>query len=90
MDNKKLSRRDFLRMSTLTAAGAALAGCATPTPEVIKEVVKETVEVPVAQTVEVEVKETVEVEKIVEVTAEVPEAEPVELRIAWWGFKTIN
>jgi arabinosaccharide transport system substrate-binding protein len=32
--NKKLSRRDFLRMSALTAAGAALAGCgpaATPT-----------------------------------------------------------
>jgi putative aldouronate transport system substrate-binding protein len=29
---KKLSRRDFLRMSALTAAGAALAGCACPPP----------------------------------------------------------
>jgi len=28
--NEKLSRRDFLRMSALTAAGAALAGCAQP------------------------------------------------------------
>jgi len=29
---KKLSRRDFLRMSALTGAGIALAGCAVPTP----------------------------------------------------------
>ena len=33
MDSKKLSRRDFLRMSALTAAGMTLAGCARPTPE---------------------------------------------------------
>ena len=33
MDSKKLSRRDFLRMSALTAAGVTLAGCARPTPE---------------------------------------------------------
>ena len=36
MDKKRLTRRDFLRMSALTAAGMALAGCkATPkeTPE---------------------------------------------------------
>ncbi len=35
MDTKKLSRRDFLRLSALTAAGAALAACApaaTPAP----------------------------------------------------------
>jgi multiple sugar transport system substrate-binding protein len=66
-------------MSALGAAGAALAGCTTPTPAVIRE----TVEVPVEQTVEVPVRQTVEVP--VEVTAEVPEVEPVELRIAWWG-----
>ena len=79
MSNKRLSRRDFLRMSALGAAGAALAGCTTPTPEVIREMV----EVPVEQTVEVPVRQTVEVP--VEVTGEVPPVEPVELRIAWWG-----
>jgi multiple sugar transport system substrate-binding protein len=33
MESKKFSRRDFLRVSTLTTAGAILAGCARPTPE---------------------------------------------------------
>jgi multiple sugar transport system substrate-binding protein len=36
MEKKRLSRRDFLRMSAITAAGAALASCAprvTPEPE---------------------------------------------------------
>jgi multiple sugar transport system substrate-binding protein len=33
MNGKTLSRRDFLRMSALTAAGAALTACARPTPE---------------------------------------------------------
>ena len=33
MDSKTLSRRDFLRVSALTAAGAALAACAPPAPE---------------------------------------------------------
>ena len=33
MRSKRLSRRDFLRMSALTAAGAALAGCAPPAPK---------------------------------------------------------
>jgi multiple sugar transport system substrate-binding protein len=43
MDTKKLSRRDFLRMSTLVAAGAALASCGpTPTPEVVHEEVEVT------------------------------------------------
>lgn len=73
---QKLSRRDFLRVSALTAAGAVLAGCATPTPEVVTvketQIVKETVEVPV--------KETVEVEKPVEVAGGF-----VDLRFAWWG-----
>jgi ABC-type glycerol-3-phosphate transport system substrate-binding protein len=32
MEQKKLSRRDFLRLSAMTAAGAALAACAGPTP----------------------------------------------------------
>jgi anaerobic selenocysteine-containing dehydrogenase len=56
MTSKKLSRRDFLRASAVTAAGAALAACQ---PQVVKEtvevekVVEKEVEVPVAQTVEV-------------------------------------
>ena len=38
MQSKKFSRRDFLRLSALSAAGAALAGCC-PAPEpTIKEV----------------------------------------------------
>jgi len=54
MTERRLSRRDFLRMGAFAIAGATLAGCATPTPEVVKEVVKETVEVPVEKTVVVE------------------------------------
>ena len=39
----KVSRRDFLRLSALAAAGAAIAGCGpTPTPEVIREQVEVT------------------------------------------------
>jgi len=34
MDQRKLSRRDFLRVSALTAAGAALAACAPAAPPV--------------------------------------------------------
>jgi multiple sugar transport system substrate-binding protein len=81
MSNKKLSRRDFLRMSALTAAGAALAGCTTPTPETVT--VKETVVV--KEEVEVPVEQTVVVKEEVEVTAVPPVVEPVEMRIAWWG-----
>ncbi len=71
MDGKSLraprSRREFLRWAGLATGAAALAACATPTPQVIKEtvVVKETV--PVKETVVVEkekvVQQTVVVEK---------------------------
>jgi peptide/nickel transport system substrate-binding protein len=53
MSSKRISRREFLRLSALTAAGAALAGCCPPptpsTPEVqlATVVVKEKEEVPV-------------------------------------------
>ena len=77
---KKLTRRDFLRLSAMTAAGAVAAACAQPTPmviekEVIREVpvekpvvIKEEVikEVPVEKVVEKEVVKEVQVEKIVE------------------------
>ena len=62
MAGNRLSRRDFLRMSALTAAGAALASCA---PQVIKETVEVVKEVEVETTVEVEVEKTVVVEATV-------------------------
>lgn len=85
---KNLNRRDFLRMSALTAAGAALAGCgATPTPEVVEKEVVKTVEVEktveVIKEVEVPVEETV----IVEVTAEPPPT-PVPVTIKYWRHFT--
>ena len=56
MTGKKFSRRDFLHMSALTAAGAVLAGCGpTPTPERVE--VEVTKEVPVEQTVVVQATE---------------------------------
>jgi multiple sugar transport system substrate-binding protein len=53
MQTKKLSRRDFLRLSALTAAGAALAGCACE-PQVIEKEVKVTELVTEKEEVEVE------------------------------------
>ena len=35
MRERKLSRRDFLRLSTMTAASTVLAGCVTTIPPVI-------------------------------------------------------
>lgn len=66
--DKALSRRRFLRLAALGAGGATLAACgATPTPEVVKEVVTEVVEV------------TKEVEKVV--TATPAPVEPIEIVI---------
>ncbi len=39
MSAKRFTRRDFLRYATLTTGAAALAACATPTPQIIKETV---------------------------------------------------
>ncbi len=69
MSQKNLSRRDFLRLGALTAAGAALAGC--------KQVVRETVEV--------EVTRAVEVEKTVVVGATAAPEEVVEITFMGWG-----
>jgi multiple sugar transport system substrate-binding protein/raffinose/stachyose/melibiose transport system substrate-binding protein len=57
MSSKKLSRRDFLRLGALTAAGAALAGCCPSVEPTTEEVV-------VTQIVEIE-GEQVEVTKVV-------------------------
>ena len=67
MDQKSLSRRDFLRLAGLGAVGATLAGCAQPTPE--KIVVTQIVE---GEVKEVEVTRQVEVTREVKVTAEAP------------------
>ena len=71
MSESDLSRRDFMRIGALGAAGAVVAACQ---PEVIRETVKETVEVAVQQTVEVEVP----VEQIVEVEVPVEQTVVVE------------
>ena len=77
-ESKRLSRRDFLRLSSLAAAGAALAACA---PEVIeKEVaVKETVVVKEEVEVEVPVEQTVVVKEEVEVPTG-----PTNIRFSVW------
>lgn len=68
-----LSRRRFLKLSAVTAVGAALSACAQPTPQVVKEtvVVEKPVEKVVKETVLVKetvaVKQTVVVEKTVQV-----------------------
>ena len=57
MDLKKHTRRDFIRLTGLTAAGVAVAACTQP--EVVEKIVKETVVVEQ----EVEKQVTVVVEK---------------------------
>jgi len=77
---EKLTRRDFLRLSAVTVAGAAAAACAAPTPVVVEKekvvtkvvekevpvekIVKETVPVKETKVIEKVVKETVPVEKV--------------------------
>lgn len=69
MNNKGLSRRDFLNLTTGAAAGTLLAACSAATPEVV--------EVEKVVTVEVEK----EVEKVVTATA-APQREPA--TVEWW------
>lgn len=60
MDKREITRRDFLKMSAITAVGAVVAGCGPqPTPETIIKEVEVTKEVPVEKQVQV----TVEVPK---------------------------
>jgi len=76
MSSKKLNRRDFLRMSALTAAGTVLAACQ---PQVVEKTVE--VEVPVKETVVVKEEVEVEVEKTVVVEATAAPIEQVELEV---------
>ena len=75
MSKKRLTRRDFLRLGALTAAGTALAACCPAEPEevVITQVVKEE-------------GETIVVTEVVqqEVTTEAPAAEPVTVEFLAW------
>ena len=77
MSKKSLTRRDFVRLSALGSAGL-LAACAAPTPQVVKEIVKEQVEVTrVVQVAGTPKVETVVQEKQVVVTATpAPTAKP--------------
>ena len=65
MKERTPTRRDFLLGSATAGAGALLAACSAPTPEVIYEIVKETV------LVEEVVRETIVVEQVVEKVVEV-------------------
>jgi ABC-type glycerol-3-phosphate transport system substrate-binding protein len=65
MDKKPISRRDFLRVGTLAAAGAALAGCgggATPAPSTQAPAAVETAAPPAAQEVTLDVMSLAEYE----------------------------
>jgi len=78
---KKISRRDFVRLVGLGAGASILAACATPTPETIVETVEVVKEV--EKTVEVPVEK--EVEKVVTATAAPTEPpEPVVMEI-WFN-----
>ncbi len=71
MSKKNLTRRDFVRLSALGSAGL-LAACAAPTPQVVKEVVKEQVEV----TRVVQVAGTPKVETVIQEKEKVVTATP--------------
>ncbi len=64
---EKLTRKEFLRFSAMAAVGTVLAACVAPTPQVIRETVVVTKEVPVTKEVtkEVTVPVTKEVTKVV-------------------------
>jgi len=78
-DKRRLSRRDFLRLTAATATGALAAACRPATPQIV-EVEKE---VPV----EKKVVQTVEVEKVVEkiVTPTPKPVKKVTIRNLVWG-----
>jgi len=78
MSKRKLTRRDFVRLTAVGSAGVLAAACTTPTPQVVKEVVTQQVEVTrVVQVAGTPKVETVIQQKEVVVTATpAPTAKP--------------
>jgi len=88
---KRISRRNLLRLSGVAAGGALLAACgSTPTPQVVEKVVTQQVEKVVTQevvkevTVEKVVKETVAVETVVTATPP-PPAPKGKVELQFWS-----
>jgi len=79
--SRSLSRRQMLKLLGMGSTGLVLSACAQPTPQVVKEVVKETVVVKEKE--EVPVKETVVVKEtiVVQATPSGPSFEQGELRV---------
>lgn len=78
MKSKRLTRRQFVQLTTAATIGAVATACAAPTPEIIRE----TVEVPVEREVEVVVEREVPVEVVVEVPEGRHEPPMLEARVA--------
>jgi arabinosaccharide transport system substrate-binding protein len=76
---KKISRRDFIRLSGTVAGATLLAACAPAAAPATPAVVKETVQVPVKETVQVPVKETV-----IATAAPKPAGKPID--VTFWTF----
>jgi len=95
MEKRKITRRDFLRVSSAAAAGAALLGACgtTPTPQVIEKVVEKEVTKIVAGTPQI-VKETVVVAgtpQIIEKTVVVTQvSRPPEVVWTSWATDTFG
>ena len=90
MEKKRFSRRDFLRLSALTAAGAALAGCAQPTeaPPAEEPAVEEVA--PTEVPTEAPVEAPAEAEQVVmEIGASNPEYENAERQV-WDIYEAEN
>ena len=77
MKSKRLDRRAFLRLGTLTAAGAALAACAPPKPQIVE------------RTVEVTVPAQVQEKQVVVTATPAPPAQ-VTLRAAMWDSAEVE
>jgi len=79
MEKRRLTRRDFLRLSAVAATGAAMAACAPAAPQIV-EVVKEVA-------VEKEVIKEVPVEKVVEKEVErLVTPTPAERAVIRWQY----
>jgi len=87
MEAKNMNRRGFLRLAAGLAAGAALAACTPPTPQVIEKIVKETVIVAgTPQVVEKKVEVQVTKEVVKEVTKVVEKKVESPINLQFWHY----